>query len=340
MRVNSAATSLSWIPSEAVTGVMRSTFSAGVSHYDDPPPANLGDLEQLRAADRFRFANHIQGWAEFADGQAVSYGQTGGAVMGSSTVRIGRLGATFTGVSLPALRPEPEVGDGWVRFTQTVGGRTALPLPWPVARRPFFRLHAPFVWTTLALTLHADGQADATLPGASPFPRHWVYGASGQLELKAGVADWEAWLGQPSWRQTPWGAEDSPALATAAETALEREMSRVIMRGNRPPKIRTLSEREVLAVQGESGSSLYLLLDGALSVIVDGQSIAEVGPGVILGERALLEGGSRTATLTALTRVRVAEAPRDVIDLDSLRTLAAGHRREDLRSIETVESSR
>jgi hypothetical protein len=53
--------------------------------------------------------------------------------MGSTTVQIGPLDATFAGVAMPDLVPPPEIGDGWVRFTQTTGGRTALRLP---RRRP------------------------------------------------------------------------------------------------------------------------------------------------------------------------------------------------------------
>ena len=56
MRHESGVASLSWIPSEAVTGTARAAFDAGLTHYDDPPPGELGDVEGLRAADRFRFA--------------------------------------------------------------------------------------------------------------------------------------------------------------------------------------------------------------------------------------------------------------------------------------------
>ena len=45
MRYESSVTSLSWIPSEAITGASRAVFDSGISHYDEPPPAELGDLE-------------------------------------------------------------------------------------------------------------------------------------------------------------------------------------------------------------------------------------------------------------------------------------------------------
>jgi hypothetical protein len=43
MRVESSVTSLSWLPSEAVTGLMR-FFASGLSHYDPRPPGQLDDL--------------------------------------------------------------------------------------------------------------------------------------------------------------------------------------------------------------------------------------------------------------------------------------------------------
>ncbi len=328
MRVESTATALSWIPSEAVTGIMRSTFSAGLSHYDSPPPGTLDDLDALRRADGFRFANRLDAWAEFSGDEVTGYGQSGGGLMGSTTVRIAGLGATFAAVAMPDLQPAPEVGDGWVRFTQTSGGRTALPLPRSIRKPPFVRLQAPLVWTTLSLTLHADGSSEVALSGASPFPRHWVYGPDGELALKAGVADWAAWLGQPSWRSTPWGEEDSAIVVTAAETALERELSALLMHGAEAPRIHRHPAEHVLVRQGEPGASLFLVLDGVLEIVVDGHSLGEVGPGAVLGERAVLESGVRTATLTAVTPICIAEAPAAAIDRAALARLATGHRRE------------
>lgn len=331
MRVDSRVTSISWIPSEAVVGPMKLAFTT-FSHYDDPPPAVLDDLDRLRATDRFRFANRLTAWAEFDGDRVVDHGMDGGGVIGSSRVRVGPLGTTFAAIPLPDLRGEPTVGSGCVRFTQTVGGRAAMPCPRRISRPPFVRLQSPLVWTTLALTLRADGHAEATLDGASPFPRHWVYGADDRLMLKAGTTDFEAWLGQEGRRRTPWGDEDSPVVVTAAETELERELSARIMRGGRAPVVRSLSAGETLVRQGEPGDSVLLLLDGVVTVDVDGEAMPELGPGAVIGERAVLEGGRRTATLTAATTVRVAEAAADVIDREALARLAALHDHENIGS--------
>ncbi len=340
IRVATRATSISWIPSEAVKGMMKGAFTTGMSHYDPPPPPRLDDLDAMRDADAFRFANVIEVWAEFDGGRLVDHGQSGGVVMGSTTVNVGGKGVTFAAVKMPDLRPEPVGGDGWVRFSQTSGGRTALPLPRAIAKPPYFRLQSPLVWTTLQITLHSDGRTETDLVGASPFPRHWVYDADDAIALKAGVADWSSWVGQPSWQKTPWGDQDSPVVVAEAETALERELSQLLMHGAHKPKIREIGEGALLAAQGDWSKELFLVLDGMLSVnvgevreddgaIVNERELGVIGPGAVVGERSILENRRRTATLRAMTPVRVAVAPADAVDHEALRALSETHRREE-----------
>jgi hypothetical protein len=224
---------------------------------------------------------------------------------------------------------EPEVAEASVRFVQTFGGRPALPAPRRVNHPPFMQFEGPTVWTTIALTLHADGRSEWELVGASPFPRHWVYDNEGKLTAKAGLTDFKDWWRHSFGKHTPWGDDDSPALVTTVETALERELSSQIMRGGEKPKVRKLKEGQVLVEQGQLGREMYLLLDGVISVDVDGTSLGDLGPGAIVGERALLEDGRRTATLRAATKARVAVADVDQIDMEKLRELSEGHRREE-----------
>ena len=46
MRTEQMVTSVSWIPSEAVTGLNKAIFESGFTHYDSPPPDVLGDLSE------------------------------------------------------------------------------------------------------------------------------------------------------------------------------------------------------------------------------------------------------------------------------------------------------
>lgn len=329
MKVQSRVVAVSWIPSEAVKGAMKAPFELGIAHYDQPLPEVLGDLEDWKARDLFRVANDLAAWIDVDDaGAIVGCGYSGGGVIGATTMGVAGASATFQAVAYPDLQSEPEVGDGWVRFTQTAGGRTGVPAPRRVAKPPFVQYHAPTAWSTLSLTLHADGRADWTLDGASHFPRHWVYGPGGDLVAKSGLVDFKGWYRHAFGEFSPWGGDDSPAVVTAIESAMERQLSRVIM-GEGKPKVRRLKEGASLTVQGEEADAIYLLLDGVIQVIVDGQEVANLGPGALIGERAVLEGGRRTATLVAATPCKIAEARKAELDLISLAEVGEGHRRED-----------
>ena len=117
MRVEGSATTISWIPSEAVAGPMKSSFKLGVSHYDSAPPDVLGapivaTLDELNEANRFRFANHLRAWAEFSDdGELVEAAQDGFGHIGVTNLRLGS-DIAVAAVAMPDLRPDVDVGPG------------------------------------------------------------------------------------------------------------------------------------------------------------------------------------------------------------------------------------
>ena len=325
MRIESSVTAISWIPSDAIEGMPKLPFELGVARYDAPPPDRLeeGDLERLRSEDRFREANRLAAWIEVDGGRIAGHGYEGAGLVGSTTFNLGLTDITIPGVPFEVLRHEPEVGEDSVRFVRTVGGRAGFPAPRRVTGRPFVRIHSATAWTTLALTIRTDGSSEHELVGASTFPRHWVYDRDGNLVAKSGAIDFKAWYRGAHGERTPWGDEESDAFVTAAESALEREISRELLAGKAIPERRTLEPDETLVEQGAPGDVLYLVLDGVLGVVIDGDEVAEIGPGAIVGEKALLEGGTRTATLRAQTRCRVAVIPAELIDREELETLSA-----------------
>jgi Cyclic nucleotide-binding domain len=325
MRIESSVTSISWIPSEAVEGLPKLPFTFGVAHYDDPPPDRIDQIETMHRADLFREANELKAWAEVEGGKIVDYGHTGRGRIGLTRLKLGPKEIAVPAVAMPTLQ-DTEVGDGWVRFTQTAGGRTGMPAPRSVRGKPYFQINSAIAWTTLALTIHADGTSTYELAGASTFPRHWIYDSGGGLVQKSGVIDFDKWYREAHEQNTPWGAEDSPAVVTAVESALERDLSLEIMGGgSRAP--RRLAQGDLLVEQGDGGedsSLVYLVLDGVLEVIVDGEVVGELGPGAIVGERAGLESGVRTATLRAKTPGKVVGVRGEELNREALEQVAAG----------------
>lgn len=329
MRIESSVTAISWIPSDVVEGLIRLPMDLGLTPYDAPPPDQLDDLEALRRADAFRFANRLDGWVEVRNGHIVDHGQTGQGYIGATKVRLGFIEAAFQGVLFEPITPEAIMSQNAVEFTQTMGGATAFPLPRPVSGKPFFMFSAPPAWTTLSLTVRTDGSSAGKLVGASAFPRHWIYDDTGSLVAKSGIVDFRTWAAEAHGRHTPWGHEDSPAFVAEAETAHERELSRSIMGGSSRRHVQRIDRGMLLTEQGAPGDELYIVLDGVLSVEVDGSVVAQVGPGAVFGERAILEGSPRTASLRAVTPVRVAVVRGDQVERGPLAEIALGHRREE-----------
>ena len=302
MRVESSVTSITWIPSEAISGMPKMPFEMGIAHYDEPPPDRIDDLEALHENDLFREANELKAWIEVDDGEIVDQGYSGEGRIGVTRIKLGSREIAFAAVQYPLLQAEPEIGDGWVKFVQSAGGHMGLPAPRRVRGKPFMRIKSASAWTTLQLIIYADGTSKHSLVGASPFPRHWIYDKDGQLveKIRHGrlravvprVARAEHALG----RRGLAGARHRRSSRSSSASCLPRSCAAA-----RSSSAGSSMHGEALVQQGDEGRELFLLLDGLIDVEVDGEEVAEIGPGALLGERALLEGGKRTATLWATT---------------------------------------
>ena len=315
MRVESRVLSVSWVPSDIVTGASRLSFVLALSGADEPPPDELVDAAPLLAVGRIRQANELRAWVEFDDsGRPVLWDYAEAPTLDRSEG------------GFPVLRGEPQVSEHAVRFVQTGGGRLGGTVPRRVAGRPFFRLEAPVAWTTLGLTIAGDGRTRGELVGASPFPRHWLYDEKGRLQAKSAEIDFRRWLEGSDIRETPWGGEKSSEFVAVAESALERQISHRVM-GARP-RVRSVEAGTMLTEQGDRDDTIFLILDGIFDVDVGGQTVAEIGPGAVVGERGSLEG-RRSATLRARTDSRVVALAPSALTREERDQLAAGHRRED-----------
>jgi CRP-like cAMP-binding protein len=70
----------------------------------------------------------------------------------------------------------------------------------------------------------------------------------------------------------------------------------------------------VLIERGQTGSGLYVVLDGAV-VVEAPEGTRELGPGAIVGERALLSADGRlTARVRTTAETRVLAVPRAEVD--------------------------
>jgi CRP-like cAMP-binding protein len=94
-----------------------------------------------------------------------------------------------------------------------------------------------------------------------------------------------------------------------------------------------VAEGTVLTEQGGPAGDFLVIIEGEAVVSRDGEEIARIGEGDFFGELSLLDGGPRTATVTAASPMFVLALPPDRLEelvtkhptvaLTMLRTLAA-----------------
>jgi CRP-like cAMP-binding protein len=77
-----------------------------------------------------------------------------------------------------------------------------------------------------------------------------------------------------------------------------------------------VGQGDVLALQGEPGLEFFVVVSGVAKAYRGVTPIGDLGPGSFFGEVALLDGGTRTATIVAETDMRVL-----VISRSEFRTL-------------------
>jgi len=323
MRFQASAMCLSWIPPEALEGAFKAPFRLGVAHYDAPPPPNSPDLDALLAEDAIRFANEIHGSVEVDRGRIIDYNLSGRGRLGSTTLRLRSRGLTFAAVAMPELVSRPDVSDTQVTFTHTAGGQTGVPVPRAVPHAPFWRLSAPLAWSTLRLTMRANGTSEPGIADASPFPRHYLYDTNGQLTQKTALIRYRDWLRHADYDCSPWsGSHDPVPVARAVRSEVEQVLADSILTSGvwRQQRLPAGGRLRDLAI---TNSEVHVLLDGVLVIEIDGQPAIEVGPGAIFDPALRTPESKARVTVLARTASRIALMPRDSLDDRALLDVAA-----------------
>jgi CRP-like cAMP-binding protein len=73
----------------------------------------------------------------------------------------------------------------------------------------------------------------------------------------------------------------------------------------------SLADREVFLEHGTVGSSMYVILDGRVEIYLNDRIIRVIGQGEYLGELALIESGTRSASARALGAATLLEIPHE-----------------------------
>lgn len=76
-------------------------------------------------------------------------------------------------------------------------------------------------------------------------------------------------------------------------------------------KLKKYAEDAVLISEGQPGETLLVIASGHVRVEKNGQHLAKLGPGAVIGEMALITGGARSATVVAGESVEIFELSRN-----------------------------
>ena len=90
----------------------------------------------------------------------------------------------------------------------------------------------------------------------------------------------------------------------------------------------------VIATEGDPGAGLFVIADGQADVTIGGKKVNHLEEGDFFGEMALLDGGPRTATVTATTPITLYALTEWVF-----RGLLAEHPSIAIRTLETMAST-
>ncbi len=213
----------------------------------------------------------------------------GGSDHGSARAR----GVTFAAVELPELRDDPVVtGDRARSCRRTVGARApctatrAAPSVRAVpraSRLDHALAHDPRRRDQQLRARRARAVSHGT--GSTTTPAIWRQGGTRRLQA---VVPTTRSAGHAVGRRRT--APRSSPRSRLRSNESSPDTSCAVGRSRRSAR----SSPATLTEQGKPGNEVYLVLDGVLAVDVDGKPLNEFGPGAILGERAVLEGGNRT----------------------------------------------
>ncbi len=87
-------------------------------------------------------------------------------------------------------------------------------------------------------------------------------------------------------------------------SGLSKRQLMSILRAARPIEFQPNAD---IIKAGEDGKGFYTITKGSAKVLVDGNQLSTLEPGSYFGEIALIDGGPRTASVVAVTRVSALE---------------------------------
>src|SRR5690242_7286426 len=74
---------------------------------------------------------------------------------------------------------------------------------------------------------------------------------------------------------------------------------------------RTYKASQCIFSQGDAGDTMYVVHEGEVDLLVNGQMVEKLGPGGVLGEMGLIDTAPRSATAIARTECKLVPVDRN-----------------------------
>ena len=143
------------------------------------------------------------------------------------------------------------------------------PLP-RVRHEPFIKIEGPTTWTTLTLTIHADGISRAPAGRCQPFAAALDLRRPRPARRQVGFIDYDAWWRESFGIHTPGGVGGlGPDRDRQVESGAGA--SAVGWRDRRQAAVPAAPAGRTLVTQGQPWEALFLLFDDVLQVEIDGK---------------------------------------------------------------------
>ena len=246
----------------------------------------IDDLDALHERDVFREANELRAWIEVDGGPITDYGHEGRGLIGVTRLKLGRAMA-FPAVKFPLIQPEPELGDGWVRFVQTAGGRMGLPAPRRVRGKPFFQLAVSVGMDDVAADPLRRRAGEGLADRRQPVPTALGLRRRGQPGQKSAHDRLREVVPRVVRRAHALGRRGHARVRDRRRVGARARSSRTVMRtagSCRAAASRSARRWSSRARKATSCSSCWTACSMSRST---GTPVAQVGPGAVLGESAV-----------------------------------------------------
>lgn len=96
-----------------------------------------------------------------------------------------------------------------------------------------------------------------------------------------------------------------------ADKVFDRALVKKLASATQTREPQSVSKETVIMREGETGDSMYIVLSGQVSVMIEKKLVEYVGAGGVFGEMALVDASPRSASAIAQTDVRLLPINRD-----------------------------